>query len=244
MWIGVRGFLSCLTVLLLASCGDGQVEEAVVIPASVVSEADTSDTMVTAGASDSPTALPEFADLGEAERPEAFTAESAARVGSQRVAETQHMLYANDAELVDIVSRASTVDGRRALRTLIDDELAPVRNALATAPAATTWFLVRPLSVSVPVVDDSTGRASMTVWSMELFSRVGVTDPEMMFFETDVGLVWNGSQWLLDGFEVRPGPVARLAREQYPITAPELTERLSDHRLVDPVTLNAWGIEA
>jgi len=46
----------------------------------------------------------------------------------------------------------------------------------------------------------------------------------------------------LDGYSVRPGPAARLGPDQYPVTAPELELRLDGHRLIDPVSLAAWGI--
>jgi len=246
MNVRVRASGFCLLFVLLMSCGGTPIEASTGFPSAETLSVGTADDMIEQRADpgpDSATSTTETIDLGApAAAGESFTAASAAQIAAQRVSQTQPMMYSDDAELANIINTATTTRGRAALRMLVDSDLAPVRNALATAPPATTWFLVRPLSVAIPTLDEATGRAETTVWSLQVFSRVGVADPEMLFFETDVVLMWDGSAWLLDGYSVRPGPAARLGPDQYPVTAPELELRLDGHRLIDPVSLEGWGI--
>ncbi len=133
------------------------------------------------------------------DNPASFTEASAAKVAVAQVSQTQHMLYGDDVELAELTTEGTTPAGRRALRALVDAELAPVRNALATAPPATTWFVVRPLTVKVPVLEPDVGRARTTVWTVELFSRVVVVDPKCCSLKP----MWCWCGTGLDGWSMR-----------------------------------------
>ncbi len=171
--------------------------------------------------------------------PSLETASHAAAVFATRM---QHMMYANNDELTALLNLDTTDSGERDLRSLVRSDLVGVREALGSAPPATTWFVVRPLTVSVSDLDPTGGTATASVWSTQVFSRVGVTDPEQFFSVVDMGLRWDGSTWLLDGFLSRPGPAPRLGLDQYPVTAPELESRLDGHRILDPVLLTGVGM--
>lgn len=167
---------------------------------------------------------------------------SASQAASRFVARGQDMLYADNDDLTVLISAGTTAAGHRDLELVVRDELAVVREALATAPPASTWFVVRPLTVSVSDLDSVAGTASASVWSVQLFSRAGVADPELSFTVTDMSLVWSESGWLVDSYSSRPGPAGRLASGQYPATAAELESRLDGHRLIDAETLEGAGL--
>lgn len=167
---------------------------------------------------------------------------SASEAASRFVARSQDMLYADNDELELLISQDTTSTGHRALEVVVRDELSVVREALATAPPATTWFLVRPLTVSVSELDSSAGTAVASVWSVQMFSRQAVADPELSFTITDMELLWSQDGWLLDSYSTRPGPAARLLTGQYPATASELESRLEGHRLVDAGSLEGVGL--
>lgn len=168
--------------------------------------------------------------------------ETAAEAAAAFASRPQFMMYATNNTLPELIDADTTDGGRRDLWALTRTELVVVRDALATAAPASTWFVVRPLSASVTNLDVDAGTAEASVWSTQLFSRVGVTDPEQLFTVTDMSLVWNGDRWLLDGFVSRPGPAARLAAEQFPVTAPELETRLDGHLILDPYPLSIEGV--
>lgn len=148
------------------------------------------------------------------------------------VARNQDLLYATSDEIQTLIAIDTTDNGRDQLNDLVAERLSPLRAALTQLPAATTWYIVRPLTVNVETQTDTT--ANVTVWSTTLFSRAGLVDPEAAYWLTDITLVNTNGQWLVDTYDQRPGPVARPGEEHWPTTANDMDIQLQGHRLLTP----------
>lgn len=150
------------------------------------------------------------------------------------VARAQELMYANNDEVQALISIDTTNQGNRQLNEIVQQQLAPLRTALAQAPPADTWYLVRPLSSTITEQTNTT--ATVSVWSVELFSRNGFVDPETWWWITDIQLVNQNGEWLVDSYSQRPGPVAAPGEDHWPATAHDLDDQLEGHRQLPAIT--------
>ena len=208
--------IAIATALVLAGCAnDQQITES-----SVAEPAPSSVTSATDDTASPPTPAP---DLETAHNtPQA--------VASRVVARSQDLMYANSEQIQQLIEIDTTNNGSRQLNDIIRTQLAPLRIALDEAPPATTWYAVRPLSTAIEEQTDTT--ASVSVWSVEIFSREGFVDPEAWWWITDLELVNQDGTWLVDSYNQRPGPVAAPGENHWPTTAADLNTQLENHTLI------------
>lgn len=154
-------------------------------------------------------------------------------VAARVVARSQDIVYATSNEIQQLIALDTTNNGRDILNDLVAERVAPLRAGLAQLPAATTWYIVRPLTATIE--DQTNTTASVTVWSTTIFSRQGLADPETWYWFTDIDLVNTNGQWLVDTYEQRPGPVAAPGKDHWPTTATDIDIQLQGHRLLAPI---------
>jgi len=151
-------------------------------------------------------------------------------VAARVVARNQDIVYATSDEIQNLIAIDTTENGRDELNDLVADRVAPLRAGLTQLPPATTWYLVRPLTTTVE--EQTTTTASVVVWSTTIFSRQALADPEVWFWLTDIDLVNDNGQWLVDTYNQRPGPVAAPGEGHWPTTAVDLDTQLEGHTLL------------
>ena len=156
--------------------------------------------------------------------------ETAADVAARIVSRNQEILYATSEQIQELIAIDTTTDGRDELNSLIADRIAPLRAFISQQPPATTWYIVRPLTVTVEEQTEST--AKVVVWSTTIFSRQAVADPEIWFWLTDISLVRKDGQWLVNSYTQRPGPVAAPGEDHWPTTAIDLDIQLDGHTII------------
>ena len=207
MLISTLRTLALATALVLAGCGNNPTT-------SEQSAADTTTSPQTSAA-DNPA-------------PQTQTPQ---HIATRVVARSQELMYANSDEIQQLITRDTTNTGRRELNNIVQNQLAPLRAFLANATPATTWYLVRPLTAQV---DEQTATtATVTVWSMELFSREGLTNPETWWWLTELEMVNENGQWLVHRYQQNPGPAAQPGTDHWPSSATELDTQLKGHQLID-----------
>ena len=151
-------------------------------------------------------------------------------VATRVIARNQDLMYANSAQVQELIALDTTNRGNRALNEIVREQLAPLRAALAQAPPATTWYAVRPLSIAIEEQTDTTAKVS--VWSIEVFSREAFLDPEAWWWITDLELINENGTWLVDNYTQRPGPVAAPGTDHWPTSAIDLNTQLERHTLI------------
>lgn len=207
MLISTLRILALAMALVLAGCGNDPTttEE---------SAADTTTSPQTSAADDS-----------------APQTETPQHVATRVVARSQEIMYASSDEIQQLIRLDTTDTGRLELNDIVRNQLAPVRAFLADATPGTTWYLVRPLTTDIDQHTDTT--ATVTVWSMELFSREGFTNPETWWWLTELEMVNENGQWLVHSYHQTPGPAAQPGTDHWPSSAAELDAELDGHRLID-----------
>lgn len=153
-------------------------------------------------------------------------------VATRVVARNQEILYATSDEIQDLIALDTTNNGRNTLNDLVAERIAPLRARLAELPAATTWYIVRPLTATIE--EQTATTATVTVWSTTIFSRQDLLDPEAWYWLTDITLINTNGQWLVDTYNQRPGPAAAPGQDHWPTTATDLDTQLEGHQLLDP----------
>ena len=156
----------------------------------------------------------------------------------------QRLLFAESSEIRDLVSAAATPQYLEAFEDELLPELTDVRVALANAAPATTWWTTVPLSLragDVVVTASGSRTVESQVWTVEMFSRAGVADPELSFSIIDMSMEWTGTEsgggvWRITRWAKDVGPAPGLATSVLPTSASELDDVLAGHRLV-PVEL-------
>lgn len=165
-----------------------------------------------------------------------YTSQEAQAAGQRLSRLPQQLFFGDAAEVKTLLVEASTAEYFDAFEATLLPELAEVRRAMAAAEPASTWWVTVPLSIEVTntVADGDLMSADVQVWTVEMFSRDGVTDPELAFSLIDMSLSSVGPQpdWRISAWSKGPGPAARLGADASPSTAKELDELLNGHGLV------------
>ena len=215
MRIHTARIIAIATALVLAGCANNQqITES--------SVADTAPSSVTTATDDTASQSTPTSEPDNTNTPEG--------VATRVVARNQDLMYANSEQIQQLIELDTTETGNRALNDIIRTQLVPLRTALADAPPATTWYVVRPLTTNVEELTATT--ASVSVWSVEIFSREGFVDPEAWWWITDLELVNQDGTWLVDSYNQRPGPVAAHGENHWPTTAADLNTQLENHTLI------------
>ena len=99
-------------------------------------------------------------------------------------------------------------------------------------------WAVAPLAVRLESFDGD--RATVSVWTVRMFSQVGIADPQVSWVTLGFEMMWDPEgrsgrgDWYLWSTTEKPGPSGVVASGEVPLTALEFDKLMGGFRLVDP----------